>query len=235
MTSVGAATEENNIAEILSDQGNFTGARSLFESARSTWVAARYRVGEGLATSNLGRLDARAGEVDRGRDQMERALAIFKEMNSPVFIAETELRLAECSLLAGNFAASAVEADTLLRDVRGRQGFELVEALALRTMATASALHAIADGTQATRAGWIGLLDDAIDRLAAMEATYELAVGLASRAVLDSSGDQKRAEGMFSQLGVKQVVVSWSGGPGGKPVYAFGPAVPAVCRAQGFS
>ena len=53
---VGTATEENNIAEIMSDQGRFPEARKLLESARATWASAGYRVGAALATGGLDKL-----------------------------------------------------------------------------------------------------------------------------------------------------------------------------------
>ena len=137
---VGAATEENNIAEILSDQGNFEAARGLFESARATWLAAGYRVGAALATSNLGRLEARAGAAADGRRLLEEALDDFREIRSPIFIAETQLRLAECQLLEGDFPSAASSAEELLRAVRGRSGLEQTEVAALRVLGTAAAL-----------------------------------------------------------------------------------------------
>ena len=100
---VGAATEDNNVGEILSDQGEYDEARSLFESARAAWLAAGYKVGIAFATSNLGRLAARAGDLVVGRQLLEEALAQFKEINSPIFVAETELRLVECGVLEGEF------------------------------------------------------------------------------------------------------------------------------------
>ena len=43
---VGTATEENNIGEVLSDQGHHAEAGRRFSAARSSWRTARYRVGE---------------------------------------------------------------------------------------------------------------------------------------------------------------------------------------------
>ena len=137
---VGAATEENNIAEILSDRGDTDAARPLLEAARSTWQAAGYRVGTALATANLGRLEARVGDTARGRRLLEEALAEFREIRSHVMCVETEVRLAETTLLEGNFSAAVTMSRELLETLSGRAGVEQVEVSTLRVLATASAL-----------------------------------------------------------------------------------------------
>ena len=228
---VGAATEENNVGEILSDQGEYEEARSLFESARSAWLAAGYKVGIAFATSNLGRLAARRGDVDGGQALLEQALAQFKEINSPIFVAETELRLVECDVLAGNFARADGAANRLLDSIQGRAGFEQVEVSALRLLSTSRLLGSGPRDPDQGSAKWHeprtpeAMLDDAIDRSAAMEATYELAVGLATRAAFSgmdtgasrvgfdrewkSSAEDNlsAAEKIFARLGVKQAVI----------------------------
>ncbi len=232
---VGAATEENNIAEILSDQGDLAGARPLFESARTTWLAAGYRVGAALATSNLGRLEARAGNVARGRALLEEALRDFREIRSPVFIAETEVRLDECLVLEGDFASAMASSRDLLMGFRGRAGFEQVELTTLRLLGTARVLAELADGTGAESSEWSRELDEAVERATALEAPYELAlsltvrselgllidrtrplraVGTADRAVVD----HEHAEAIFDSLGVGQVVITWSSPVSGRPI-----------------
>ncbi|MFZ0664713.1 MAG: AAA family ATPase, partial [Acidimicrobiales bacterium] len=217
---VGAATAENNIAEILSDQGSFEDAQILFESARATWRAAGYSVGTAFATSNLGRLAARSNEVARGRALLEEALGDFRKINSPIFVAETALRLVECRLLEGDFRSAITTAAELLEDVRGKPGFELIEVPALRLLGTASVLEDLADGRD-SKASSVEPLDQAIQRSEELKSDYELAVGLAARSALVelrnqiaglrvSSGvpgdnaDRRRSAEIFSGLGVRQ-------------------------------
>jgi len=240
---VGAATEENNIAEILSDQGDLGAARSLFESARATWVAAGYRVGAALATSNLGRLEARAGEMARGRQLLDEALEDFREIRSPVFSAETRVRLAECHVLEGDFAAATASSQELLRSIQGRPGLEQVELMTLRLLGTASSLATLVEGQPTRPAESSRALDQAVERATAMEAPYELALCLASRAALGRlteraegvegverrrpgtspdrvTTDQARAEAIFDQLGVTKAVITWSTEVPGGPIFA---------------
>jgi tetratricopeptide (TPR) repeat protein len=175
---VGAATEENNIAEILSDQGELEAARPLFESARATWVAAGYRVGVALARSNLGRLEARAGTVARGRELLEEALGEFREMRSPIFVAETKFRLDECLVPEGDFTRAVALSSELIAGLRGRPGLEQVELTALRLLGTAGGLAALTDRNEAESGEWSFALDEAVERATALESPYELALAL---------------------------------------------------------
>lgn len=233
---VGAATEENNIAEILSDQGRFDDARSLLESARATWIAAGYPVGVALATSNLGRLHARAGRPAEARALLAEALATFRRLHSAVFVAEAELRLAECDVLSGDFAAGIDALDRLLPAVRGRAGFEHTEVAAVRLHGTASALAAVVAAPQRPPPSWREPFDWAADRAAAIDDPYELALALASRGALqqlvagadrgEGSGeaDADRAGELLARLGVERVVVTWSEACPGGPIVVTLPA-----------
>ena len=227
---VGAATQENNIAEIMSDQGKFPEARALFESARATWTSAGYRVGAALATSNLGRLMARAGDTTAGHHLLREALADFQNIHSPIFTNETELRLAECNLLGGDLASAAHAAVELLQTVRGRSALEQTEVGALRVLGTAGWLAEFA-GLAVPSGSYDGpgqVLDEAEHRALALEAPYELALVLGTRSVLsrlagtDEGTDRRRAEKIFSDLGVRQALITWSAAVGG-PFFAREP------------
>jgi class 3 adenylate cyclase/tetratricopeptide (TPR) repeat protein len=227
---VGAATQENNIAEILSDQGKFAEARALLESARATWTSAGYRVGAALASSNLGRLTARAGDAASGRHLLEAALEEFQNIQSPIFTSETELRLAECHLLSGGLAEAAHAAVELLEAVRGRRALEQTEVGGLRVLGTAGWLAQFAG--LSVPSGSLGRPDQVLDeaeRLAlVLEAPYELALVLGTRSVLAQltgaadRTDRRRAEQIFSDLGVRQAVITWSAAAGG-PLFARDP------------
>ncbi len=232
---VGAATEENNIAEILSDQGDLDSARPLFESARATWTGAGYRVGVALATSNLGRLEARAGNVGRGRELLEEALNDFRGIRSPIFIAETEVRLAECLVLEGQFAEAVARSRDLLAGFRGRPGLEQVELTTLRLLGTASGFAELTDTLSGGPSLWVESLGEAIARAVDLDAPYELALALAARSAIGvrfarakspSSGDRGetdmtgdgRAETIFKGLGVKRAVITWASRASAEPI-----------------
>ena len=229
---VGTATEENNIAEILSDQGDLEAARRTFSFARATWSAAGYRVGVALATSNLGRLAARAGDVALGRRLLKAALDEFQGMRSMLFAAEAEVRLAECQLLDGDFANAVAACDDLLGRLRAHAGLEQSEVAALRVLGTAKALAALSDPATGGAVTAPAALEEAIERAAALDAPYELALCLATTAIVDglrkdrdasaqldgwAAVNRARAGDIFDRLGVTRAVVTWStraqGGP----------------------
>jgi tetratricopeptide (TPR) repeat protein len=58
-------------------------------------------VGIALATSNLGRVAARAGRFDEALTLLAEALAGFGALGSEAFVQETEARRIECLVLSG--------------------------------------------------------------------------------------------------------------------------------------
>jgi class 3 adenylate cyclase/tetratricopeptide (TPR) repeat protein len=113
----GAAIIQNNIGEILSDQGDFLAAKLEFESALETWQESKFVIGIALASSNLGRLQGRAGGSDSGRDLLSRATEMFAGIGGWDFVFEARLRLAELELRNGDPNAAenllAVVPDTM--------------------------------------------------------------------------------------------------------------------------
>ena len=112
-----AAIEANNEAEILSDQGRLEEARTVFVKTLRVWRAAGYEIGIALVTSNLGRLAARTGRTEEGLDLLRQALARFEEMGARYFVHDTNTRIADCLLLAGESEAADDLAATVLASV----------------------------------------------------------------------------------------------------------------------
>ena len=168
---VGAATEENNIGEVLSDQGHYAEAGRRFGAARSSWRASRYRVGEALATSNLGRLAARTGRTLQGAELLEQARVAFVHIHAGSFVDETDLRLLECTLLGGELKRAASMGSELAARFAGRPGYARLQGTALRLQGTA--LTRLGDYQTAGP-----LLDESVDRLRAIAESFELAQAL---------------------------------------------------------
>ena len=111
-----AATQSNNEAEILSDQGHYEAAEGLLLDALRVWRAAGYEIGIALATSNLGRVAARAGRHDEGLVILAEAVDRFGRIGAAGYVDETRTRVAECLALAGRPAeAETVASETLDR------------------------------------------------------------------------------------------------------------------------
>jgi predicted ATPase/class 3 adenylate cyclase len=104
---VGAATIANNIAEIYSDQGHIAEAEQLLREVRQTCEAAGSLLMSAVATANLGRAAARAGgRADEARELLGTALNTLREIQAASFVHETEVRLAEAAVLAGDHDAA---------------------------------------------------------------------------------------------------------------------------------
>ena len=175
---VGAATEDNNIGEILSDQGHYVEAERCFNSAKSSWRAASYSIGEALAASNLGRLAARTGRTLRGAALLAEARAAFEAIHAGSYVDETDVRLTECTLLAGELHRAAAAAADLTSRFLGRRDGE--SGSTVRPCAYAP-LHWPSCG-DLVEAGV--LLDESVILLRTIAEGFELAQALAARAEL---------------------------------------------------
>ncbi len=96
--------------------------------------AAGYEIGIALATSNLGRVAARAGRHDEGLAILEDAAARFERIGARGYVDETRTRIAECLALAGRpDDAEAVAVETLSR-VRHEAETSVLEVQLERTL-----------------------------------------------------------------------------------------------------
>jgi tetratricopeptide (TPR) repeat protein len=118
---VGAATITNNIGEIESDQGHLENADAAFHEAYDVCRAAGHPLICHVATSNLGRLAARAGRLEEAESALREALAGFEEIHATSFVLETEARLAERALYAGDHATAFAQATEALARTLGAE------------------------------------------------------------------------------------------------------------------
>jgi tetratricopeptide (TPR) repeat protein len=111
---VHAAVGRNNIGEILLDRGLFDEAEPMFKDALRIWRAAKFPALEAHAISNLGRTAARDGRLEQAEELLTDALRRQHEIGAESMAAETETRLAERALLAGDSAGALSTATTTL-------------------------------------------------------------------------------------------------------------------------
>ena len=183
----GAATEQNNIAEILSDQGHPDRARAVFVDAREAWLAAGYTVGVAIATSNLGRLSARCGSYDEAGILLRDARDRFRSIGAAVHALEAEGRLVELLVLEGRTTQATSDAETLAAKVEALGVADALETMTRR-------LLGIAKAHNGDQAGGLAELDQSVAWAADQGEEFELALGLAARASLQSStADATRA------------------------------------------
>ena len=200
---VGAATIANNIGEIKSDQGQFQAAEELFNEAREVCVRAGARFLAALAGSNLGRLAARMGRFDKAEELLEGALAEFREVNARNFVVETDARLAEKAVLAGDAAEALRRCDEALRAGAEGGGSAVFSAMLHRLRGYALMQSGDLDGAVDALAESRRSADAASDA-----ESYELALTLEAAGRLaglrgePDGGARERSERIFRHLGV---------------------------------
>lgn len=200
---VGAATIANNIGEIKADQGQFQAAEELFNEAREVCVRAGARFLAALAGSNLGRLAARMGRFDKAEELLEGALAEFRDVNARNFVVETDARLAEKAVLAGDAAEALRRCDEALRVGAEGGGSAVLSAMLHRLRGYALMQSGDLDGADDALAESRQSADAASDA-----ESYELALTLEAAGRLarlrgqPDGGAQERSERIFRRLGV---------------------------------
>lgn len=205
--AVGVATQEYNIAEALSAQGRYGEARELYDSARTAWRAARYRVGVALVTANSGRMEVRAGDVERGLAMLEEGRAELQAMGAQALVAEATTWLADARVLS---AAPDVALGTALETFRHISSSELADTLrAWGHRLLGLALFRTGDPDGARRE-----LDLAVAEAQTRDQRYELAMALATRSTLRLGGDaqtdedRRRARALMEDLGIVDTPVT---------------------------
>ena len=194
---LGAAVQENNVAEVLSDQGRLEEAEPLFRNMVRVCRAARFPIGASLGTSNLGRLAARDGRFAEAHELFDDSAAGFAAIDAGRYVNETHARRAECLVLEGRFA-EALEVASALVEAARETPFGGLEALVERTIGLA--LH------QARRPeeGRPHLLESL--RIAReLEAVYERALtlrALADTKAPDAEAHRAESETLLTRLGV---------------------------------
>ena len=191
---IGAATIANNIAEIYSDQGRLAEAETLLEGVRQTCDLAGSRLMAAVAAANLGRAAARGGRWVEARELLTAALAAFREIGAGSFIFETQVRLAEAAVLAGD-ADQALAAAATAEEL-DETPTPSVQALLFRVRAIAHSLRG--ESAEAESA-----LDRSLEIARGCDAVYEVALSLQTRAQLRGDAALTReAEGLLAGLDV---------------------------------
>jgi tetratricopeptide (TPR) repeat protein len=194
----------NNIAEILADQGRLEEAEALFRDALRVFRSSGSGMMSGLALSNLARVAARSGRFDEALDLYERADKQLREVGDLGQVLENQARLAELYLFEGLWSEAAATAHDALRRIQTLGGVAPQTPLLHRVIGSALA--------------GLGQLDEAreqIDRSAeaarARDASYELALTLRTFAELFMDDHEQSAEwtasatAMLDELGVVEV------------------------------
>jgi tetratricopeptide (TPR) repeat protein len=191
---VGAATQTNNLGEIYSDQGRWDEARASFTEAIRIWEGARYSVGIALASSNLGRVEARSKNHRAAEAWLARAVDGFESIGAAALALEARIRVVENLLLEADERAEA-QIRGLMPVAAEIAGAEIPEAILHRLLG--QALHQKGDAAAAERA-----LQRSLELADAADAPFERAQTLEAIALVRGVGPDLEAAAIFEHLAV---------------------------------
>ena len=153
-----AAVANENIAEILIDQGSLERAEPLVQSALRVFRSSGWREGQATATKLLGKLRSRSGRFDEALELLDAARSGFREVGASSELNETEAWIAECHLLRGENGGALSLATEALSQAEAAGGFQVATLKRVRAYAllrldrTADARNAFAESLEAARA-----------------------------------------------------------------------------------
>lgn len=195
---VEAATANVNLGEILLDQGAFGDAEAAFTDALQVFRGARFVFGIAYASSDLGRLRVRMGELESARELFDVASDQFGVMGGHIEALETKGRRAEAFLAEGQPEAALDVCATTLRDTASGGDYAMLEAWLERL--SGAACFQLSDA-EAARTHWRAALRAA--EIAG--ADFERALTLESLALLDGT-ESTEAAATLARLGIRTTI-----------------------------
>jgi len=135
--SVGAALTHVNMAEILTDRGEWAEAETLLLGTLPLFKASAWRYYLGACLSYLGRVSLCLGRLDEAMTRLEEAKACFLHVGAEEQVPAIDARIAECQLAMGNVDAAIEIATGLLARAGESNGVARVASLLDRVHAHA--------------------------------------------------------------------------------------------------
>jgi len=175
--AVQLAAYENNVAEIMLDQGRIDEAERLFESALRTYRAGGFRSGAAHQNCNLARVATCRGRYDEAMRLFELSRQEAEAIGGHVESLEAGARWSECLLLAGDTRAARTLAESELERARGLGGVAPQTPLLLRVCGVALARDGDGDGARR-------MLEQSLSAARVRHADYEIALTLRVMAAL---------------------------------------------------
>ena len=105
-STVNAALARVNMAEILTDRGEWAEAEALLLKTLPFWKAAQFHYYLAACLSLLGRVSLRLGRLDEALSRLEEAKAHFQHVGAEEEVPAVDARIAECRVTMGNLDAA---------------------------------------------------------------------------------------------------------------------------------
>lgn len=105
-STVAAAVARINVAEILTDRGEWAEAEALLLETLPLWKASQYRYYLGACLSLLGRVSLRLGRLEEALSRLEDAKSNFLHVGAEHEVPAVDARIAECHVAMGNADAA---------------------------------------------------------------------------------------------------------------------------------
>ncbi len=211
---VGMGLADNNLGELLADQGRDADARPRLERALRLFRASRYEMGIALSAVQLARLELRSGHVETAAHLLDDAEARFRGMGATAYLLDARVRQAERHLAIGDPATAATIAAAVDASLRKEGAGAALPAIVTRVRAEAAAGL---DDAAFARA----LATDALDHARHEQSAYEEVRALDVLARLDwregrttGSWASERDRLMTRLAIVGLPAVSWDPDPG---------------------
>jgi predicted ATPase/class 3 adenylate cyclase len=197
---VDAATGTHNIAEVLSDRGQLTEAKPMFEESLRVWRSSEFGWGEAYALRSLGQVASRSGDFERAAELYDQAREQFAALVGESELIDTDTRIAEVLVFQG----------------RSDEAIDLASACLKRTTAEGGApqdslLHRLLAYAHAQRGEWQEAEQDLLSSLEtarARNARHEVAHTLdATARIAEAQGSsdtaaRAEADALYESLGI---------------------------------
>ena len=111
---VAAGNASMNIAEILTDRGEYVEAEAMLQKTLPMWKSSEYRFFHGGCLWMLGRVSLRANRIDEALARFNEARKILVDVGAEYEVQDLDARVAECRLLKGDVDGAIALADEIL-------------------------------------------------------------------------------------------------------------------------
>jgi len=136
-STASAALARVNVAEILTDRGEWAEAESVLQETLPFWRSSQFQYCLAACLSLLGRVALRQGRLPDAQARLDEARAIFVAVGAEGELPPIDARIAECRLAAGDADAALAMTTDMLGRATDENGISRIVPLLARIQAHA--------------------------------------------------------------------------------------------------